>query len=109
MFLHSIWFIIAISAIANVVAFLIPYHLFRKSRRQSSVELLRIRDSSKRTTNLESELEKIMAAIEITNAKLRKAEDEGRENLVLAYSATLTEQQKEKNILLASSVPAPGQ
>ena len=55
-----------------------------------------------------SEIEQIKTKIADTEAKLKKAEDEGKESLILAYSANLTslnnllaEQQKEKNILLS--------
>ncbi|RYG94625.1 hypothetical protein EON65_57205 [archaeon] len=51
-----------------------------------------------------SDLEQIKAKIAVTEAKLKKAEEDGDRDLILALQNTLTEQQKTLNILLASSV-----
>ena len=50
-----------------------------------------------------SELEAIKADIKATKTKLAAAENAGKDELILAYSNTLTEQQKTLNILLAGS------
>ncbi|RYH08261.1 hypothetical protein EON65_41060 [archaeon] len=46
--------------------------------------------------------------IEATEAKLQKAEDEGRMDLILMYGNILAKQQETLNLLLAQSVPTPG-
>lgn len=50
----------------------------------------------------------IEAKILATEAKLQKAENDGDREMILMYGSILAEQQKEKNILLASSVTTPG-
>lgn len=56
-----------------------------------------------------SELEQIKEEIKETKAKLRRAEDEGREALILMYGNNLTELRKKENYLLGQLVPAvPG-
>jgi hypothetical protein len=49
------------------------------------------------------ELAEIRAKIVTTEGKLASAEDAGDKELIVAYSNTLTEQQKKENILLAGA------
>jgi len=49
-----------------------------------------------------SELADIKKDIAETKAKLKKAEDEEKSELILMYGNQLIEQQKEKNLILAS-------
>jgi hypothetical protein len=49
------------------------------------------------------ELAEIRAKIVTTEGKLASAEDAGDKELIVAYSNTLTEQQKTLNILLAGA------
>jgi len=55
-----------------------------------------------------SELDRIRAKIEATEADLAEAKRVGDRELILMYGTTLAEQQKKENLLLAQSVPAPG-
>ncbi|RYE57400.1 MAG: hypothetical protein EOP48_05885 [Sphingobacteriales bacterium] len=56
-----------------------------------------------------SELDRIRADIETTKADLAEAKRSGRsEAYLISLQNTLAEQQKEKNLLLAQSIPTPG-
>ncbi|RYH00508.1 hypothetical protein EON65_49300 [archaeon] len=58
---------------------------------------------------LMSELDRIRAKIEATEAKLKKAEeDERTEAYLTSLQITLAKQQETLNLLLAQSAPAPG-
>ena len=50
-----------------------------------------------------NELDAIKADILVTKARLAAAVTAGKEGLIVAYSNTLTEQQRKENILLAGS------
>jgi len=55
-----------------------------------------------------SELDRIRADIEITKADLCEAKRVGDRDMILALQNTLAKQQETLNLLLASSVSAPG-
>ncbi|RYG97223.1 hypothetical protein EON65_53205 [archaeon] len=54
-----------------------------------------------------SDLEQIKAKIAVTEAKLKKAEEDGDRDLILMYGTTLAKQQETLNLLLASSPGSP--
>ncbi|RZJ99247.1 MAG: hypothetical protein EOO46_22705 [Flavobacterium sp.] len=59
-------------------------------------------------TAIMSELDRIRTRIEATEADLAEAKRVGDRDMILACHTTLAEQQKEKNLLLAQSIPTPG-